>query len=304
MTPKRGLGRGILDLTAYTAASPQGAVQIPVARIRPNPNQPRRHFAREALEELAESIRRHGVIQPLLVTPDPSGNGYILVAGERRFRAAVMAGLEEVPCVVRQLSAPEIAVLAMVENLQREDLNPMEEARGYATLRDVYGLTQEEIARGVGKSRPRVANLLRLLQLPEEVQAMLERGELSTGQALPLVGLDDRNAILGLARKAADRGMTAREVEWAVQRWRAGKSAAELAAGREVSLPKAGEQEKQWQAQIRKAARGRGVLVRIERRGEEWRVVFEHVDRQALRWLAERLADSQPEGPGGVPAES
>ena len=157
-----GLGRGLEALLPKTGA---GVVRLPLASIRPNPRQPRKRFAEESLKELADSIREKGLLQPLLVRPQ--GDGYELVAGERRYRAALMAGLQEVPAVVKDLTDREALELALVENLQREDLSPVEEARGYQALLEM-GLTQEEVARRVGKARSTVANALRLLQLPPE----------------------------------------------------------------------------------------------------------------------------------------
>ena len=180
MAVKRGgLGRGLEALFAENAVE-EGthAVSLPIAEIEPNRGQPRKQFDDAALADLAASIAQHGVIQPLLVRPLPGG-GYQLVAGERRWRAARMAGLSEVPAVMREMTEREAAELALIENLQRQDLNPMEEAMGYRTLMETYGLTQEETARAVNKSRPAVANALRLLHLPEEVAEMVAAGRLS-----------------------------------------------------------------------------------------------------------------------------
>lgn len=176
---KSGLGKGLEALFAENAVEEQGkAITLRLLEIEPNRDQPRKQFDEEALSELSASIAQHGILQPLLVRPLPGG-GYQLVAGERRWRAARMAGLEEVPAVIRELTDREAAELAMIENLQREDLNPMEEAKGYQTLMETYGMTQEEAARAVNKSRPAVANALRLLQLPDEVAEMVAEGRLS-----------------------------------------------------------------------------------------------------------------------------
>jgi ParB family chromosome partitioning protein len=201
-----GLGRGLEALLPKGSGS---VVRLPLAAIRPNPHQPRRRFAQEALEELAASIREKGLLQPLLVRP--KGEGFELVAGERRFRAAQMAGLSEVPAVVRDLTDQEALELALVENLQREDLSPVEEARGYQALL-AMGLTQEEVAKRVGKARSTVANALRLLQLPEEVLEALERGEITAGHARALLMLEPQDRLWGL-REILEKGLSVRQAE-------------------------------------------------------------------------------------------
>lgn len=287
MQAPRRLGSGLGDLVrSPDQAAQESTRRIPIALIRTNPTQPRRRF--EGIEELAESIRQHGLLQPLVVTLDPETGGYLLVAGERRFRAAQAAGLTEVPCVVRQLSAQETALLAMVENLQRDDLTPMEEARGYAALRDQHGLTQEDIARHVGKSRSRIANLLRLLQLPAEVQEMLEQGRLTVGHVLPLLALEDPEAITGLARQIEARQMTARQVERAVRRLREGKREA-AAAGEPAASGQESEEWRQIGERLQGAGQRLGAAVRLERQGRRWRLVVEGEGMDALRRWADRL---------------
>ena len=177
MAKQRGLGIGLEALFADNdTAGEQGTVTLKLSEIEPNREQPRKRFDEEALTQLAESIRIHGVIQPLLVRP-AAGGTYQLVAGERRWRAARMAGLTEVPAVIKELSEQEAMELALIENLQREDLNPIEEALGYQELMDAYGFTQEQVAKRVGKSRSAVANALRLISLPEEIRPMLEEAD-------------------------------------------------------------------------------------------------------------------------------
>lgn len=190
-------------------ASASGLAMLAVADIVPHPGQPRRHFAEEALAELAASIAARGVIQPVIVTPHGSGR-YRLVAGERRWRAAQRARLHEIPAIIRDLSEREVTALALIENLQREDLNPIEEARAYHRLAEDEGMTQAEIAKLVDKSRSHVANLQRLLSLPEGVVAMVEEGKLSMGHARALVGAEDAQA---LAEHAVARQLSVREVE-------------------------------------------------------------------------------------------
>lgn len=215
---KGGLGRGLdalFDDNSLEDAS-KSAVKLKITEIEPNREQPRKSFDEEALEELANSISTHGVIQPLLVRPLADG-GYQLIAGERRWRASRMAGLTEVPVVIREMSDSEAMELALVENLQREDLNPIEEAQGLALLMETYGLTQEQAAKRVGKSRPAVANSMRLLSLPQEVLAMVERGELSAGHARTILALENAGQITALANEIIKKNLSVRETERAVK---------------------------------------------------------------------------------------
>ncbi len=216
MAPKKknGLGKGLDALFIDNAIdeSTGGTVRLGINEIEPNRAQPRKTFDEQALSELAQSIADHGVIQPLLVRPLPDGS-YQLIAGERRWRASRMAGLSEVPVVIREMSDSEAMELALVENLQREDLNPIEEARGFQLLMETYALTQEQAAARVGKSRPAVANAMRLLALPDDVIAMVEAGTLSAGHARALLGLPKSEDILPLAKQVAAKGLSVRETE-------------------------------------------------------------------------------------------
>ncbi len=215
---KGGLGRGLdalFDDNSMEDAS-KSAVKLKITEIEPNREQPRKSFDDEALRELADSISVHGVLQPLLVRPLPDG-GYRLVAGERRWRASRMAGLTEVPVVIREMSDSEEMELALVENLQREDLNPIEEAQGLALLMETYGLTQEQAAKRVGKSRPAVANSMRLLALPQDVLALVERGELSAGHARTILALENDEQIIALANEIIKKKLSVRETERTVK---------------------------------------------------------------------------------------
>ena len=215
---KGGLGKGLdaLFMDNSIEEEAKSAVKLKLNDIEPNRAQPRKSFDEEALEELANSISTHGVIQPLLVRPLADG-GYQLIAGERRWRASRMAGLTEVPVVIREMSDSEAMELALVENLQREDLNPIEEAQGLALLMETYGLTQEQAAKRVGKSRPAVANSMRLLSLPQEVLAMVERGELSAGHARTILALENAGQITALANEIVKKNLSVRETERAVK---------------------------------------------------------------------------------------
>ncbi len=212
MAPRKGgLGKG-LDALFIDNTTDNGPVTLRISEIEPNRSQPRKEFDPAALADLADSIREHGVIQPLLVRPLPSG-GYQLVAGERRWRACRMAGLNEVPVIVRELSDHETMELALIENLQRQDLNPMEEAQGYQSLMEEFQMTQEEVAKVIGKSRPAVANSLRLLSLPEPVVALIRDGKLSAGHGRALLALDQEEAIVNAAQMAVKHHWNVRETE-------------------------------------------------------------------------------------------
>ncbi|HXE15664.1 MAG TPA: ParB/RepB/Spo0J family partition protein [Stellaceae bacterium] len=215
--PARGLGRGLSALlgdeetAAPAAAAPAGARAVPIEHLHRGRFQPRRQFDPEQIEALAESIRAQGVLQPLLVRPHPERPGeFEILAGERRWRAAQAAKLSDVPVVVRETSDRAALEIALVENIQRQDLNPIEEARGYQRLVSEFNHTQEEIARVTGKSRPHIANTMRLLTLPAEILALVEQGKLTAGHARPLVGHDDA---LTIARQAANLGLSVRQVE-------------------------------------------------------------------------------------------
>jgi ParB family chromosome partitioning protein len=215
---RSALGKGISALIPEGPTLKRGGgAELPVKEIRPNPLQPRRHFTPAGLEGLAASIQRHGVLQPVVVTRAPEG-GYYLIAGERRWRAATLAGLDRIPAVVREGAGDsDRLALALIENLQREDLTPIEEARAYQHLRSELGLSQEEIAGRVGKQRSTVANALRLLNLPLEVQTQVDDGELSAGHARALAGLNDAQRQIMLAQRCVKAGWSVRELERRLQ---------------------------------------------------------------------------------------
>ena len=218
MAKKGGLGRGLGALLGETAAEVGDAVaddapvhELPIADVVPNPDQPRKHFDEDELAQLADSIAANGILQPLVVR---ERNGlYQIVAGERRYQAAKRAGLSKVPVVVRDVSDEEVLQLALIENLQRQDLSPLEAARGYRDLMEQNDLTQEEVGRILSKSRSSVANSLRLLDLPEEVQNMVEEGLLTAGHARAILAVNGDDARIALARKVVDEGLTVRQTE-------------------------------------------------------------------------------------------
>ncbi len=216
MAPKKGgLGRGIDSLlidNSIEENSSSQAVMLSLLDIEPNKEQARKQFDDAALSELADSIAQHGVLQPLLVRPI-FGGGYQLIAGERRWRASRIAGLTQVPAIIKELSDEEAAVISLIENLQREDLNPVEEALGFASLISDFSLTQEEAAKKVGKSRPAVANALRLLKLPEKVLDYIRENKLSAGHARAIAAIDDEKTAIFAADTVIEKGLSVRETE-------------------------------------------------------------------------------------------
>ena len=213
----RGLGRGLSALMSDvateagdTVAPPKPDQSVPIEKIKPNPDQPRRSFDQTALEELAASIKAKGVIQPIIVREKSDGKHFEIVAGERRWRASQIAQLHELPVIIRDYSDTEVLEIAIIENIQRADLNPVDEATGYRQLQDKFGHTQEQLAQALGKSRSHIANLMRLLTLPDEVQDYLSTGALSAGHARALVGHD---SAVQLAREVIQRKLSVRETE-------------------------------------------------------------------------------------------
>jgi len=280
---KRGMGRGLAAILPEAAAAEQlGELrELPVEAIRPNPSQPRTTFDPEALAGLATSIEQSGVVQPLLVRPLRDG-GYELVAGERRWRAARQAGLERVPAIVRDSEQAERLQVALIENVVREDLNPVDEARACAALVDELGLSKEDLARRIGRSRPAVSNLIRLLDLPDEALDLLESGELSEGHGRALLGAPGNDLRRRLARDAAKGGWSVRETENRVklasqpkQRVRRRVGAEEAAAMRDA-------------ADRLESALGHEVEVR--RKGDEVAVEMRFDDLDEALALGRRLA--------------
>ena len=276
-----GLGRGLDALFAQnTLEDGNSAVTLPLDEIIPNREQPRKQFDDQALADLSASIAQHGVLQPLLVRPMPDGS-YQLVAGERRWRASRMAGLTEVPVVIRDMDEQESAELALIENLQREDLNPMEEAIGYRTLMENYGMTQEQTAQVVNKSRPAVANALRLLQLPEAVTELVASGKLAAGHARTVLAFEGEAAQIAAATAAVEKGLSVRELE------KMAKAAKK--APRTTPQPKVRDSFYDEVALSLKEALGRQVKVVTATKGGTLQIEF--FDPEDLRYLANKLAE-------------
>jgi ParB family chromosome partitioning protein len=263
-----------------SAANPPGKVAL--SAIQENPFQPRTNFASDALEELAQSIRVNGIIQPLIVRQ--RGHGYQLVAGERRWRAAKLAGLHEVPVHVQDVADDHMLELALIENTQREDLNPIETARALERLHRELGLNQEEIARRTGKERATIANLMRLLRLPVEVQQLVENRKLSMGQARAVLGLQSANEQVQLAEKAAAQGLSVRQVEALVQ---------QASQQREPSAKKDRAQDPNIRAAVDELSRALGTRVRIvELTDQRGRIEIEYYSQAELDRLYSALVGS------------
>ena len=286
MAKKRntGLGKGLdalfgdLDtsdvLASGSTSAAKDADQIDIDKIKPNENQPRRTFNEDALEELASSIHEHGVIQPIIVRPH--NEGYEIVAGERRWRASRKAGLHKVPCLVRDLTDEQIMLIAIIENMQREDLNPVEEAEGLSSMINSYGLTQEQISRDVGKSRPYITNSLRLLKLPEEIRNMMICGDLSSGHGRALLAVDDRETQIKFAQKAVNEGLSVREVEALIKKKPVAKSR------KRVKDPDVVRIEKDLKRIL-------GTRVNINQSGKKGKIEIEYFSRDELERLLEML---------------
>lgn len=284
MAAKKGLGTGLDVLfgdSSREEEKPQGVLELPIAKVEPRDNQPRTVFDEEALSELAESIREYGVIQPVTVRKLDSGY-YQLISGERRWRAARLAGLTEIPARVIEADDKLTTELALVENLQREDLNPVEEAQGYRTLMEEYGLTQDEAAQRVGKSRPAVANALRLLSLAPEVLQFVEQGLLSAGHARSLVTVKPEELQIDAARQVMKNGLSVRRTEELAKRlMRAPKPEAEDDGAIRVD----------YAAEVtRRLERALGRRVLLSENGKKGRIVLEYYGADDRERLIEALA--------------
>ena len=291
-TKELGLGRGLNALLGdpELPAQGEGAVSLPISQVEPGLNQPRKHFDEGALADLADSIRIHGIIQPLTVRRLASGY-YQIIAGERRWRAAKSAGLSEIPAVIIEADDRKVMELGLIENLQREDLNPAEEARGYRTLMEEYGLTQDQVARQMGKSRPAVANTLRLLALPDELMELLEDGSLSAGHARAILALPSPALQREAAKKVIKDQLSVRQTEALVKVMQKGKPDKPKPAEESLSLY-LGELEKDLSGRL-------GRKVRIAHRGKKGRIELEYYGSQDLEGLLALLQGLQ--GAGGEP---
>lgn len=284
MAAKKGLGTGLDALfgdNPREEKAPEGVLELPIAKVEPRDNQPRTVFDEEALAELAESIREYGVIQPVTVRKLDSGY-YQLIAGERRWRAARLAGLSEIPARVIEADDKLTTELALVENLQREDLNPVEEAQGYRTLMEEYGLTQDEAAQRVGKSRPAVANALRLLSLAPEVLQFVEQGLLSAGHARALVTVKPEELQIDAARQVMKNGLSVRRTEELAKR---------LMRAPKPEIEDSGAIRVDYVAEVtRRLERALGRRVLLSENGKKGRIVLEYYGADDREMLIEALA--------------
>jgi ParB family chromosome partitioning protein len=291
----RGMGRGLAAILTPTA--PEGEEReselrdLPVELVTPNPRQPRRDFDEQSLVALADSLRERGLLQPLLVRPLPGGT-YELIAGERRWRAARLAGFETVPALVRPQDDAESLELALIENMAREDLTPVEEARACALLVDELGLTREDVGRRVGRSRVAVSNLMRLLDLPEDVLELLAAGHLSEGHGRALLTTPDHDSRRRLARLAVQEGWTVRQTEARART--SGRSAARPAPSNGATTEPHPDQLEAANRLSDALGRALGTDVRVAPRGSGYRVVVDLDDPAAAAALAERLAATEP----------
>ena len=285
-----GLGRGLNALLGDPDLQPQseGSVTLPISQVEPGLNQPRKRFDPEALADLAESIRVHGIIQPLTVRRLASGY-YQIIAGERRWRAAKEAGLTEVPAVIIEADDRKVMELGLIENLQREDLNPAEEARGYQSLMEDYGLTQEQVAQRMGKSRPAVANTLRLLALPDDLMKLVEEGQLSAGHARAILGAPTPSLQRQAAKRVVEEQLSVRQTEALVKALQKEKRTKPAPNGADLSLY-LGELEKNLSGRL-------GRKVKIAHRGKKGRIELEYYDSQDLESLL-ALLQALPGGEG------
>lgn len=283
-----GLGRGLNALLGDPVLQNQGegSVSLSISQVEPGLNQPRKRFDPDSLSELADSIRIHGVIQPLTVRRLSSGY-YQIIAGERRWRAAKQAGLDEIPAVIIEADDRKVMELGLIENLQREDLNPAEEARGYQTLMTEYGLTQEQVAQRMGKSRPAVTNALRLLNLPEDLMALVEDGSLSAGHARALLGAPNQTLQRQAAKAVLEKGLSVRQTEALVKALQ--KEKKEKPQEDNVLAIYLADIEKNLGSQL-------GRKVHIQHKGKKGKVELEYYSEDDLDALLRLLQYSQDGG--------
>lgn len=254
-----------------------GIAYIDINDIKPNSNQPRKTFDEEKLDELAASISEHGLIQPVVLRK--AGKGYEIVAGERRWRAARKAGIKELPCIVKELTDEENMLLAIIENMQREDLNPIEEAEGLRQMIDTYGLTQEQVSKSVGKSRPYIANCLRLLKLPKDVIDYVSAGELSAGHAKAIAGVDDEEKQVKLAKDVVKQGLSVRQLEKLIKEEKPAARPAKKSKAKNANV-------KRVEDDLKEAL---GTKVTLNQKGNKGKIEIEFYSKEELERLIEML---------------
>ena len=292
MALERGLGRGLGALLGDAALQSQegGSLSLPISQVEPGLKQPRKRFDEESLQDLADSIRIHGIIQPLTVRRLSSGY-YQIIAGERRWRAAKLAGLNEIPAVIIEADDRKVMELGLIENLQREDLNPIEEANGYKVLMSEYGLTQEEVAQRVGKSRPAVANALRLLALPDAVHLLLEEGKLSAGHARAILSVPGGELQKRLAQKVVAEELSVRQTEALAKR---------LTREPQQGEPGADPLKIYREAAAKELSTRFGRRVSIVQGAKKGKIELEYYDQSDLDTLLSALEQLSPKGGAGL----
>ena len=287
MAGKKGLGLGkgldalFFDNATGTEEGNSGGELMRISEIEPNRSQPRKDFDDESLQQLADSIREHGLIQPLIVRPLPEGN-FQIVAGERRWRACRMAGLNEVPVYIREFDDQKTMEIALIENLQREDLNILEEALGFQELMQKYGMTQAEVAKSVGKSRPVIANALRLLNLPEEIRELLREGKLSAGQARAILSFETEEQMIDAARKTVEQGWNVRDLE------KLAKKLAEGETGQKAGVPKIRDSYYSEMELAVKAEIGRAI--KVKEKGDKGMLEIPFHSKEDLADIIQRIS--------------
>lgn len=286
---KKGLGKGLASIFAenYIEASVQneGVKTLKISEIEPKNDQPRKYFDEESLAQLADSIKQHGLIQPIVVR-ESGGGFYQIIAGERRWRASKLAGLNEIPVIVVEADALKAAELAIIENIQREDLNPYEEAQAYKSLMEQYSLTQEEVASKVGKSRSAIANTMRLLDLPEEVLEMLKGSDISAGHARALLALKDKEAIVDTAHKILIRSLSVRDTEDLVKKMNKLYDKAQLGEEETDEEDLTVDYAKDLE---RRAMSLSGKVIKIKNKGKTKTVEIEYFDNEDLEDILVKL---------------
>lgn len=286
----RGLGKGLealfndVEINTHDSGqrtdNQEGILFLDINEIKPNSKQPRKSFADDKIEELARSIETHGIIQPIMVRP--SGEGYEIVAGERRWRAARRASLKQIPCIIRELSEEQNMLVAIIENMQREDLNPMEEADALNQMITRFGLTQEEISKSVGKSRPYITNALRLLKLPEKIQEMVVRGDLTNGHARAIVGIKDEKKQIFIADRVVRDGLSVRETETLVNKEHDGSDKKQTKAKPRGKNRELTDMEEELKTVL-------GTKVAINHGSRRGKIEIEYYSREELERLLEML---------------
>ncbi|MFA4937006.1 MAG: ParB/RepB/Spo0J family partition protein [Patescibacteria group bacterium] len=281
LIPKRIINQPVIQppekVASFSSGVGEQIVQLPIERIRINPYQPRHYFDQESLQELVASIKQHGILQPLVASPQ-TADTWQLIAGERRLKAAQILGLKTVPVIIRQTSELEKLALSLIENIQRQNLNPLEEARAYQRLHNEFNLTQEAIAEQVGKSRSQIANTMRLLELPEAIQQALAGGKITLGHAKVILSLDDQREQEKFFKAVVEGGLTVKQTSWGVKRFKIKRTSGAVARETEYKV---------IADQLRSSL---GTKVNIKQQGKTIKVEIEYYSVDELKTLVDKLS--------------